>query len=140
MIKLRQRFKSSRPVVFFNKGGIKILQNFTGKSLCQSLFFLKLKTLNKRLRHRCFPATFAKFLRTWFFTHLVYPLGNSSTSNLANRNSWLQLLFVVKEVYNEPMSFEMNRNHFCSSLLDVDLILSNYNFIASRSWNDIRLS
>ena len=45
---------------------------FTGKHLCQSLFFNKitgLRTatlLKKRLLHRCFPVNFAKFLRTPF--------------------------------------------------------------------------
>ena len=45
---------------------------FTGKHLCQSLVFnniagLRPATLSKkRLRHRCFPVNFAKFLRTPF--------------------------------------------------------------------------
>ena len=37
---------------------------FTGKHLCQSLFFNK-------LWHRCFPVNFAKFLRTPYRTPLV---------------------------------------------------------------------
>ena len=32
----------------------------------------------------------------------------------------------MKEVENEPMSFRINRNHFCFSLPDEGLILSNY--------------
>ena len=45
---------------------------FTGKHLCQSLFFNKIVDvrpapfLTKRLRHRCFPVNFAKLLRTHF--------------------------------------------------------------------------
>ena len=45
---------------------------FTGKHLCQSLFFNKVAglrpatLLKKRLWHRCFPVNFAKFLRTPF--------------------------------------------------------------------------
>ena len=44
---------------------------FTGKHLCQSLFFkvadLRPATLlKKRLWHSCFPVNFAKFLRTSF--------------------------------------------------------------------------
>ena len=38
---------------------------FTGKYLCQSLFFNKL-ALKKRPWHRYFPVNFAKFLRTPF--------------------------------------------------------------------------
>ena len=50
-----------------------VLENFakfTGKHLCQSLFFNKVAglrpatLLKKRLWHRCFPVNFAKFLRT----------------------------------------------------------------------------
>ena len=46
---------------------------FTGKHLCQSLFFNKVAgprpaTLwNKRLWYRCFPVNFMKFLRTPFY-------------------------------------------------------------------------
>ena len=46
---------------------------FTGKHLCQSLFFNKVAglrpatLLKKRLWHRCFPVNFVKFLRTPFF-------------------------------------------------------------------------
>ena len=41
----------------------------TGKYLCQSLYFNKVGSaalLKQRLRHRCFPINFAKFLRTPF--------------------------------------------------------------------------
>ena len=46
---------------------------FTGKHLCQSLFFNKVAglwpatLLKKRLWYRCFPVNFAKFLRTPFY-------------------------------------------------------------------------
>ena len=45
---------------------------FTGKNLCQILFFNKAAGLRpatlikKRLWHRCFPVSFLKFLRTPF--------------------------------------------------------------------------
>ena len=48
------------------------LTKLTGKHLCQSLFFSKVAgfgpvvLLKKRLRHRCFPVKFVKFLRTPF--------------------------------------------------------------------------
>ena len=53
-----------------------VLENFaifTGKYLCQSLYFNNVAGLNpatllkKRLLHRCFPVSFAKFLRTLVF-------------------------------------------------------------------------
>ena len=65
---------------------IKNFTKFTGKHLCQSLFFNKvagLRTgtlLKERLWHSCFPVNFAKFVRTpfltehlrWLLLYLVY--------------------------------------------------------------------
>ena len=54
------------------KGVLRNFTKFTGKQLCQSLFFDKVAglraatLLKKRLWHRCFPLNFAKFLRTPF--------------------------------------------------------------------------
>ena len=59
--KLWIQSKSSCPEVFCKKGVLKNFAKFTGKHLCQSLFF------NKKLWHRCLPVNFAKFLRTRFF-------------------------------------------------------------------------
>ena len=63
---------------------------FTGKYLCQSLFFHKnagLRSailLGKRLWHRCFPVNFAKFLRTPFLKeHLWWLLLNLQESAFA---------------------------------------------------------
>ena len=71
-------------------------RKFTGKHLCQSLFFNKLQAyvklvpllrpatlLKKRLWHRCFPMNFAKFLRTPFLTeHLRWLLLSSVSAKL----------------------------------------------------------
>ena len=64
--------RSSRPEVFSKKGVLRNFAKFTGKHLCQSLFFNKVADLRsaallkKRLWHRCFPVNFEKFLRTAF--------------------------------------------------------------------------
>ena len=55
-------FRSNRPEVFCKKSVLRNLAKFTGKRLCQSLFFNKVADL----RHRCFPVNFTKFLRTNF--------------------------------------------------------------------------
>ena len=53
-------------------GVLKNFTKFTGKHLCQSLFFnkvvsLRSTTLSKRgLSNKCFPMNFVKFLRTPF--------------------------------------------------------------------------
>ena len=54
------------------KGVIRNFTKFTGKYLCQRLFFNKIEGLRpatlfkKRLCHRCFPLNIVKFLRTPF--------------------------------------------------------------------------
>ena len=51
---------SGRKVVLWN------FAKFTGKQLCQSLFFNRVADLTlfkKKLWHRCFPVNFAKFLQ-----------------------------------------------------------------------------
>ena len=65
-------FRSSHQRCFVRKGVLRNFAKFTGKHLCQSLFFNKVAglrpatLLKKRLWHRCFPMNFAKFLRTSF--------------------------------------------------------------------------
>ena len=65
-------FRSSRPYVFCKNGVLRNFAKFTGKHLCQSLYFNKVAglrpatLLKKRLWHRCFPVNFVKFLRNLF--------------------------------------------------------------------------
>ena len=76
----RGHYGSSRPEVFCKKSVLRNFTKFTGKHLCQSLFFNKIAGLSpaallrKRLWHRCFPVNFAKFLRTPFFTEHIRSL------------------------------------------------------------------
>ena len=67
--------------VFCRKGDLTSFAKFTGKHLCQSLFFNKVACLRpatllqRKLWLRCFPVIFAKFLRTPFFKkHLLWLL------------------------------------------------------------------
>ena len=59
-------FRSSRPAVFYKKGGIKNFANFTGKHLCQSLFFNKLQAeaacnfIKKENLTQMFPCEFCE--------------------------------------------------------------------------------
>ena len=65
--------KCYRPEILCKKDVLKNFAKFTEKHLCQSHFFnnvvvLRPATLLKRrFWHRCFPVSFAKFLRTSFF-------------------------------------------------------------------------
>ena len=66
--------RSSHKRCSLKKGVLRNFKKFTGKYLCQSLFFNKAAGLRpqavhvnkKRLWHRCFSVNFAKFLRTPF--------------------------------------------------------------------------
>ena len=65
-------FRSSRPEVFRKKSVLRNFAKFTGKNLCQGVFFNKVVSvraatlLKKRLWPRCVPVNFAKFLTTPF--------------------------------------------------------------------------
>ena len=68
---LIKRVRSSHQTCAAKIGALRNFTKFTGKHLCQSLFFLiKLPwpatLLKKRLRHRYFLPNFVKFLRTLF--------------------------------------------------------------------------
>ena len=87
-------FQKQPPEIFCKgKGVLRHFAKFTGKHLCQSLFFNKVAglrpatLLKKRLWYRCFPVNFAKFLGTPFlqstsgrlllcFHSLLWKLGN----------------------------------------------------------------
>ena len=79
--------RSSRPDVFCKKVILRSFAKFTGKQLCQSLFFNKVADLRpstswkKRLWHSCFPVSFVKFVRTPF-------LQNTSWRLLLTVKSW----------------------------------------------------
>ena len=71
-------FRSSRPGLFCRKGALRNFAKFTGKHLCQSLFFDKVEglrpatLLKRRVWHRCFPVNFRKFLKTPFFIAMFF--------------------------------------------------------------------
>ena len=64
--------------VFCSKGVLRNFTKFTGKHLCQRLFFNKVAglrpatSLKKRLWHRCFPMNFVKFSITTFFKKHIW--------------------------------------------------------------------
>ena len=67
------------PKVFYKKGVLKNIAKFTGKHLCWSLLFNKVKPatlLKKILQRNCSPVNFGKFLKknTSFIKHLRWLL------------------------------------------------------------------
>ena len=88
--------RNSHPEVFCKKGVLRNFTKFTGKHLCQNLFFNKVAWLSpatsfkKRLWHRCFPVEFCEISKNIFLhrTHLkaaseLLPL-NSNISSIIN--------------------------------------------------------
>ena len=71
-ITIQKAIRSSQQRCSVRKRVLRNFAKFRGKHLCQVLFFNKVAgpepatLLKKRLRHRCFPVNFAKFLRTPF--------------------------------------------------------------------------
>ena len=55
--------------LFYKKGVLRNFVNFIGKHLYRSLFLIELQA--KRLKHRCFPVEFAKFLETGVYGRLL---------------------------------------------------------------------
>ena len=93
-------YRSSHRRCSVRKRGFRNLAKFTGKSLCQSLFFNKVAgrpatLLEKKLWHRCFPVNFAKFLRTPFLQNTCGRL----LLNVKHRQSGLNGLFLI--LFNE---------------------------------------
>ena len=88
--------RSSCPEVFCKKGALRDFAKFTGKHLCQSLFFNKF--LKKRLWHMFFHVNFVKFLRTPFLTeHLRWLLlFGAFTLFLLNLFSWVTEIYIWK--------------------------------------------
>ena len=81
--------------MFCIKGVLRNFTKFTGKHLCQSLFFNKVASLRpaillkKGLWPRCFPVSFVKFLRTPFFIeHLRWLLLKVS----ATSQRWINVI------------------------------------------------
>ena len=82
------RYGSSHQRCSVRKGVLRNLAKFTGKDLCQSLFFNKVSglrpatLLKKRLWHRYFPVNFVKFLRISFLRN------TSGRLLLVCKNGW----------------------------------------------------
>ena len=97
MGRLTSRIRSSRPEVFCEKGILRNFTKFTGKYLCQSLFFnivagLRPATLlKKEALAQVFPVNFVKFQRTPFFTEHLF-LQNTSERLLPKPAIWSVVL------------------------------------------------
>ena len=98
--------RSSRSEVFYKKSALK---EFTGKHLCQSLFFNKVATsLKKRLWYRCFHVNFKKYLRTTNFIENLWWLllhGGCKKSKLNKGNTSSLLRWVQSKCHLNSTTF-----------------------------------
>ena len=104
--------RSSRQGVICEKGVLRNFEKFTGKHLCQSLFFNKAAglrpatLLKKRLWHRCFLVNFSKFLKT--------PFSQNTSGRLLLMRIWKTILFSlllqINYFYSLPERFKHAAN------------------------------
>ena len=117
----QSNFRSGRADVFCKKSVLRSSTKFTGKHLCQSLFFnnvagLRPATLlKKRLWHRCFPVNFLKFLRTLFFTEHLWWLLLQLLSQLSTHwVGWKKDKYIV--AHKSALSFTFHKLSLLSLL------------------------
>ena len=101
--------KKQPPEVFCKKGVLRNFAKFTGKHLCQILFFNKVaglrpETLFKtRLWHRCFPVNIAKFQRTPFFIEGLWWV------LLDNQDSWGKISLIIVKIMSQGIVLKGQR-------------------------------
>ena len=109
---LQKQLQKQPPEVLLKKGVLKTFAKFTGKHLCQTLFFnnvagLRSATLLKnRLWHRCFPVSFGKILKHLF----------SQNTSCGCFCSYSQIFFKKAALKNFAI---FTAKHLCWSLLQV---------------------
>ena len=86
----RNKEKKQPPEVFCKKGVLRNLTKFTGKHLCQSLFFNRVagaacNFIKKRFLHRCFPVNFAKIFKNTYFTKHLW---TTASERLLGNEIW----------------------------------------------------
>ena len=118
----RSIYKSSQCRCSLRKGVLGNFAKFTGKHLCQSLFFNKFAglgpatLLKKRFWHRCFPMNFAKLLRTTFSQNTSGRLLLNLASQIFDRNLKYTFVFYYINyvkisgviIINQALSFAMD--------------------------------
>ena len=104
------------PEVFYEKGVLRNFIKFIGKHLRQSVFFNKVTDLGpatlfkKRLCHRCFPANFAKFIRT--------PFLQKTSDSLLMKDPKIARIYLLsqtkiqKRIIHTPVLRSRNKLHF----------------------------
>ena len=107
--------RSSHQRCSVRKSVLRNFAKFTGKYLCQSLFFNKIADLRsatlfkKRLWHRCFPVNFVKSLRTPFLQNTSWRLVLSTTWH----TPWVLQISVFFHQTSEIFDISRNKDIYC---------------------------
>ena len=125
-------FRSNHPDVVYRKDVLSNFTKFTGKHLCQSLFFIKVAVLRpttllkKRPWHRCFPVNFLKFLNISEGCFWILPV-----------TLICEIMGIYFTVYHNIFQI-LNFLFFITYILDKRKIIM-INFLVFRDWNqDLR--
>ena len=89
--------RSSRAEVVCKKSALRNFAKFTGKYICQSLFFNEVASLS--LWDRCFPVSFAKFIRSSFF------LQNSSGACFCMTSSLQVRILILSKARSKDVGY-----------------------------------
>ena len=117
--------------MFCRKGVLRNFAKFTGKQLCQSLFFNKVAglgpafCLKKRIWHRCFPVNFVKFFRTPF---LQTPFGDCFFIKLFFLNARIEKQSQL-QISNKLLNKELSNKMICGITRCVIVIVYGRKFV-----------
>ena len=117
-------FRSSRPEVFCKKGVLRNFTKFTGKHLCQSLFFNKRETLAQ-----VFSCEFCETLRTPFFIEPLWWLLLPFLTNVPIFTLWKHQKTFDFLLFSEYIKWEHwpEKNKYMWKL---DWVTVNWNYIS----------
>ena len=110
--RMEEKYRSSHRRRSVGKGVLNSFTKFTGKHLCQSLFFnevaaLRHATLLKKRRWRSwFPVNFVKFVRTPFFTEHLRTTTSDSESRFYQKLKWARFLLASFTIKAAEVSFQ----------------------------------
>ena len=107
---LRVFVRSSHRSCSVGEVALRNLAKFTGKHLCQSLFFDKVVlrpviSLKRRIWHSCFSVNFAKFFRTLFFIEHLQSLLLKSVNKKQKMSS--QFPYRLKMRWGFPLNSQV---------------------------------
>ena len=109
------KFQKQPPEVFCKKGVLRNLTTFTGKHLCQSLFFDKVagpcNFLKKETLAQVFSCEFCQISKNSFFTEHLW----ATASKICLFINYIQVYFFKRFSIEAQCSFYLETRHKCKS-------------------------